>query len=377
MTETEASQDKKIEFIPFLCNFVDRETPSTVQRNVDFKNFLRSISLDLSSFKSDKKKVLILSNVNDLDCNVLNVYLAKNDLTYFRINQEDFINNVQMRTTTFHNGESYFEIKLNDDQLLLDDVSLVFLRDFNLSNCSFSLNSFLQKFVEEQWDNFLLSILKKLSCPWINTIKATEMANDRYTVLQLASQLGFNVPHTIISNNAKDLKNFYFNHDGRVISKVLHHHNISSTGKTYSIYSHHVTNADLDLLEKSQQPPTLFQERIDRNKEIRVTIIGNNLFATELVLPNNGESIYDIHRFGVDNVKKRPIKLSNEYEKKCFDLIESLNLIYGTIDIIEGLDGQDYFLEVNSMGDWYWIEKETKQPFTQSLVDLIKNNMQK
>jgi glutathione synthase/RimK-type ligase-like ATP-grasp enzyme len=94
-----------------------------------------------------------------------------------------------------------------------------------------------------------------------------------------------------------------------------------------------------------------------------------------LVLSDNSKSIYDIHRFGVDNIKKRPIRLSNDYEKKCYDLIKSLNLTYGAIDIIEGLDGQNYFLEVNSMGDWYWIEKETKQPLTQSLVDMIKNKM--
>jgi glutathione synthase/RimK-type ligase-like ATP-grasp enzyme len=49
-----------------------------------------------------------------------------------------------------------------------------------------------------------------------------------------------------------------------------------------------------------------------------------------------------------------------------------LGLEYGTIDLLMGLDNQYYFLEVNSSGDWYWLEKETAQPITQSIIDTIK-----
>jgi glutathione synthase/RimK-type ligase-like ATP-grasp enzyme len=127
------------------------------------------------------------------------------------------------------------------------------------------------------------------------------------------------------------------------------------------------------MISPREPAPSIFQQMIARKKEIRVTVIGEDIFASELVLPAGVTDVDDIHRYGVRNINKRAISLSNNFERKCFDIIKSLGLVYGTIDIIEGLDEQYYFLEINSIGDWYWIEKETNQPITQAIVDTIKN----
>ena len=167
-------------------------------------------------------------------------------------------------------------------------------------------------------------MIRNLSCPWINSIKSTNQSDDRFMVMQLAKQIGLSVPDTIITNDGAELKRFFFKHDGQVLSKVLHHHNIASNGNTYSIYSHNVTRENLDLLECLQPSPCIFQKRIERKKEIRITIVGEEIFATELNIPDQTSPVYDIHRLGVDNIKKYDISLSNHIEKKCFDLIKNV-----------------------------------------------------
>jgi glutathione synthase/RimK-type ligase-like ATP-grasp enzyme len=56
--------------------------------------------------------------------------------------------------------------------------------------------------------------------------------------------------------------------------------------------------------------------------------------------------------------------------------MKDLHLQYGAFDLIKSTDGYYYFLEVNSQGQWLWIEDLTGLKITQSIADwLIKNSI--
>lgn len=353
-----------------MCNFVDKISLHPESRSVDFTSFLKVIGLN--SF--NKQRILLFSNVNDINSNVLGIYLLKNDINYIRINQEDFSNNFKT-VLSISDKDSSSKFQISGDEFSDDNVPLIFHREFNLQNHLFSTNGFVNKFISEEWNNFLITLNRKLSCPWINSLESSNISADRFRVFQLAVQFGFKIPDTIITNDGEEVKKFYIKHNKQLVVKVVSHHNINSVGKTYSIYTHHFTDEDLQLLESLRFSPCIFQKRINHNKEVRVTITRSEIFATELDLTDKYAPVTDIHRLGVDYIKKKAISLSNEYEKKCINLISSLGLDYGTIDLLVGLDNQYYFLEVNSSGDWYWIEKETAQPITQSIINTIKTRI--
>lgn len=368
--EVEENQDKKKPTVPFLCNFIDYINPIQYRQNADFGNFLKSMNLNFEVTNS----VLLLSNSSDIDSNILGIFLAKNGIKYTRINQEDFYENITARLNLCSKENSY-KVFLKGGEMSFDNIDLVFRRDLSLDDYNFSTNTFQQKYTVQQWNSFLNSMLQKLSCPWINTPDSTNLSEDRFTVMHLAKQKGFRVPDTVISNDGAELKRFYVEHNGEVLSKVLNHHNINSNGNRYSIFSHYVTKEDIRLLGDFEPCPCIFQEMINRTREVRITIAGSELFATEMDLTDKKAPLYDIHRIGVNNIRKYAISLPDEYHEKCMDLINSLGLSYGTIDLIQGIDNEYYFLEVNSIGDWYWIEKCTRQPITQAIVDLIKKNI--
>ena len=51
--------------------------------------------------------------------------------------------------------------------------------------------------------------------------------------------------------------------------------------------------------------------------------------------------------------------------------MESLNLVYGAIDLIVTPEGKYFFLEVNPSGAWGWVEKRANLPVSESIARLL------
>jgi glutathione synthase/RimK-type ligase-like ATP-grasp enzyme len=50
-------------------------------------------------------------------------------------------------------------------------------------------------------------------------------------------------------------------------------------------------------------------------------------------------------------------------------LMRRLGLIFGCIDVVEGENGEYYFLEVNPRGQWLWIEDLTGVPISKAIAE--------
>ncbi|MBK6588091.1 MAG: hypothetical protein IPG22_07335 [Acidobacteria bacterium] len=53
------------------------------------------------------------------------------------------------------------------------------------------------------------------------------------------------------------------------------------------------------------------------------------------------------------------------------ELIRSLNLQFGAIDLLVQPDGGIVFLEVNPNGQWLWLQEATGLPIADALVNLL------
>ena len=62
-------------------------------------------------------------------------------------------------------------------------------------------------------------------------------------------------------------------------------------------------------------------------------------------------------RENYDNHINYRFKLSEEVEYKLHNLMQSLNLKSGSIDLILGSDKKIYFLEVNPEGQYEWVSE--------------------
>ena len=60
-----------------------------------------------------------------------------------------------------------------------------------------------------------------------------------------------------------------------------------------------------------------------------------------------------------------------------FKLNRELGLLVSSIDFIQRKNGELVFLEINPIGDWNWIEKQTNLPITKSMFDFVNDLLNK
>ena len=54
-----------------------------------------------------------------------------------------------------------------------------------------------------------------------------------------------------------------------------------------------------------------------------------------------------------------------------------MGLLVSSIDLVVDKNGKTYFLEINPIGDWNWLEKHVSLPITDSISKLILNLLEK
>ncbi len=63
--------------------------------------------------------------------------------------------------------------------------------------------------------------------------------------------------------------------------------------------------------------------------------------------------------------------LPNDVAKRCVDLVAQCGLTYGAIDLILTPDGRYVFLELNSAGEYGWIEEMSGLPISEAIADFL------
>ena len=111
----------------------------------------------------------------------------------------------------------------------------------------------------------------------------------------------------------------------------------------------------IEKIESIRLAPGIFQEHIIKKTDIRVTLIGNQLFAAEIHSQDNKDTVTDWRALNTD-LLTTPIELPTKIASLCINYIRSYNLNFGVIDLIRTPDNNYIFLELNSTGQFYFIE---------------------
>jgi hypothetical protein len=116
---------------------------------------------------------------------------------------------------------------------------------------------------------------------------------------------------------------------------------------------------DIDSIETGsiEAAPAIYQAQIDKSYEIRLTVIGNRLFPAK-ISAKEGPAFLDWRpAIGKPNCRVEAMSLEPTLDIRALQLIRSLGLAYGCIDLAVGNDGETYFLEVNPRGQFLFIEQ--------------------
>ncbi len=301
--------------------------------------------------------ILIITNRKDYTADYLILELKKQGLDYLRFNTEDFP--FQASIVWKANGEFLSKLSLNKRTVNLEDVKSVWYRRPVPPNVPSSLTAEKYSFIRVESIAAISGVLQTLQVHWVSRPECLSLAESKLYQLKVASELGFLIPDSLVTNDPMEAKSFVNQNNARFVAKPLKVGKVEIGEKQEFIFT--------NLIPKKLSfgniavCPTLLQRYVDKSIEIRVTIIGKKIFSVSLDSQKRKKTLIDWRRDGIaldHRVHKLPVIL----EKQCFALVKKLGIEFGAIDMILTPDGDYYFLEINPNGQWAWIEQKIVTP---------------
>lgn len=318
-----------------------------------------------------KTHALIITSKDDAHADYL-IYKANENglgLRLIRINTEEFVSNCEVTFTGLH-----FRVRVKDSarSFASEDVKAVWYR---------RPHEFLRttedpdawEFIKAQASACLrgLYFCTHESARWINPLPALHRSRNKLQQLQLANQLGFRVPKTLVSNDPEQVTAFCAAVPN-MCSKSLDEPNFRLDGEICPIFTRIITPEELaEHLDAIPMNPTLFQEYIIKQSDIRVTVVGQRMFATEISSQGNELSVDDFRGVSPRELAHINHILPDSLKEKILAFTQAQGLFYSAMDFALGKDGEYYFLENNPNGQWLWLEQYAGAPISDAILEAL------
>lgn len=215
-------------------------------------------------------------------------------------------------------------------------------------------------------------LLRSTQAVWCNHPEKMVSADYKPWQLQVASECGLEIPASLITNEPESVFDFFEHCRGQLIYKTLSGGLVmSENGEAVSIYTSRVTLEDLHMeRDRIRATACLFQELIPKKVELRITIVGRQVFAAEISYRDPETAALD-WRTAYQNLRYRVYTLPEAMRQKLLAFVHRLDLSFAALDMIVTPDDRYVLLEANSSGQWSWIQAATGLPICETLVDFL------
>ena len=204
---------------------------------------------------------------------------------------------------------------------------------------------------------------------WVNHPDNNHVAESKPSQLRVAGKLGFEVPPTLITNDAAAAETFVRARSNGAICKPLYDGRVPVGHEDRIFFTSRVNFTGFRAAELGPEP-YLFQALVPKLYDVRVTVIGNDVFAARIASQEQADAITDWRR-GAATPPHDVEDLPTEVAERCIALCRDYALQFGAIDLARRPDGGYSFFEVNPNGQWAWIEQLTGLPLRARLADLL------
>ena len=359
---------------PLMFNYLQKlNFKDVLKRNTNPLDLIDKLNIGDAIENQVSPKVLILTKKSDIESDLIGIQLLKKGICYIKINEEDIPLNFG---TEFRIGtKKRALLKLRNKEILAENIKVVLFRYFDLKFSKY-FTGIRQLYFEQQWYQLFNYLQTSLKCHWINDPKNTFAAENRLHQLLVAQKVGFKIPDTSITNIPSLATQFFNEHSKKIIAKVLHHHEIIHKGYSHRFPTSVITANYLSQSNEIRYAPVILQERIATREEIRITVVNRKVFAIRIKTNKYKRPYSDLHKIEERFLNFEKFKIEENIEKMCINLNKQMGLLVSSIDLLIDKKGEIYFLEVNPIGDWNWLEKHVDVPITDSVSKLILNSLE-
>lgn len=204
---------------------------------------------------------------------------------------------------------------------------------------------------------------------WLSYPQAVWRAERKPYQLSVAAKLGFTLPRTVITNDTAPPRHLAREH--KLIAKAVSSGYISDPQGNRAIFTSALTSEDIQVLDGLQMAPVIFQERIEKSCDIRVTVVGDKVFAAAILSQDREASRVDWRATDDPNPEHRRHELPAKLAERCRLLVSQLGLSFGAIDFALKPDGSYVFFEINPNGEWLWLEDRLDLPISDAIAEWL------
>ncbi len=262
--------------------------------------------------------------------------------------------------------------------LSLDTVDAVWVRQFDpAAGLPGSLDRHLRHAAMLESRAVLFGVLESLEAFCLDPLACVRRAESKELQTRLARGLGLDVPRTLITNDPEAARAFVASCPAGAVAKMLEPPRLpgnepGADGPAGVLHTSALDAALLERLDDLRFSPMVFQERLAKERELRVTVVGRRTFAAELDSAAIPGAELDWRRVPERVMPAwRACALEADVERRLHALLDRLGLQYGACDLVRTPEGRLVFLEVNPGGQYGWLEEHAGLPISDALAELL------
>lgn len=219
---------------------------------------------------------------------------------------------------------------------------------------------------------------------WLKDIPSIgSVVNDRPAASKMlqyatAREVGFKIPRTCFSNSREQFLKLS-QECADLILKPIDVCDVwdEKHGVDYVFYAQKTPATSLREVpnEAFSQTVSFVQEYIEKAFELRVTVVGKQVFACKIDSQAQQEETGRIDwRQGYEHgLKQNAFALPDTVSSQCVAFLYRMGLNFGCFDFIVTPSGEYVFLECNPNGQWLWVELSTGLKIADAIADFLSN----
>jgi ATP-GRASP peptide maturase of grasp-with-spasm system len=298
--------------------------------------------------------ILILSEESDHATNDVIDWLLHWKKPFVRINDTDVISIVSMFVN--HNGND-IRFSVNDSGTVYSlrqftsywyrrgDIRLRPVKTKSDHEIGEKINTYFQN-ENSRLRAFFLKELDKIP----NRIGSIfDLNTNKLSNLVTAAECGLMIPHTHIVTQTPDFDRITKTPH---ISKAIYN-NFDVFKPHYTISSYTTLVESNTQLEEQGLFPSLLQQFIDKQFDIRVVYLRKKIWAAAIFSQNDEQTKTDYRKYNDKKPNRiEAIELPTNLKKNIRGFMQKLNMASGSLDFAVTKDNTYYFLEINPVGQF-------------------------
>lgn len=304
---------------------------------------------------------LLFTSSEDVTCDFIVKELRSRGKPVFRLNTDK----IATSTFLYSPDPEQMSLEIGDRRILLSDVRAAYYRRPKEPQVS-QIGPYAEYYTRE-WRTVLQSVICSVDAKWLNHPREISRAEDKLQQLRVAKNIGFRIPSTVVTNDPKIVRARV--QQGDVVVKPIRRALFENNGYQSVTFTTQVSHIGEGMEESIRACPFIVQELIKKRFDVRVTVVGNSVFAVAIHSQDHSETQVDWRRGGHSDLPHEAIELPVEISSLCREMVRRQSLRFGAIDLVLDRDGEYWFLECNPNGQWAWIENRTGLPIAKAIVD--------